>query len=219
MSVGESQKGVSMIALGISAIDMLCCAMVSGLVMFLVLSSPIQKSEAGQAPGDASGLQIHYHPQTQGVIFALRFVNPDTRQHAEIFSDRARPMHFILDRRILDPLLQSTGTLFEHETSLPTPGTTADRTEYFYIIRRLYPVKWDIGLTYADTRQELASSIPEWAHATVDLKGVCSVHLQCDVRAGDSVSLSGCKNETPGSCNVAQIVNGLARKSTQPQAP
>lgn len=215
MSGSRSEKGMSVVTLGISAIDLLCCAMVSGLVMFLVLSSPdTAKTAGGMAPGEVTGIKVFYRPETDGVVLVLQFVNvADKSKHSEFFSDIARNNHLITEKEKLDPLVEPTGSIFEHKD----PAGNG----YLYIIRKLHPVEWDIRLLYANTDREFGSSVPRQVTVSVNLEGACPVQLSCVVGIGENLSMiNGCMQKSSSStCNVATIFNELVRKRSGQKPP
>jgi hypothetical protein len=94
----DNTKPSPFISLGISAIDLLCCAFVSGLVMFLVLASPgIDVPARAGANGVAVGLTLKYRVETSDAIVALRFKNNKQGQpeYVDFFSDAAPGSHVV----------------------------------------------------------------------------------------------------------------------------
>jgi hypothetical protein len=213
----DGQKGLPIVALGLSAIDMLCCAMVSALVMFLVLSSPRPPRPVdGGRKGDLSGIHLRYEPENPDTIVVLRFVRRGhLDQHVDFYSYQAERLHFITDETLRDRLVDPDGTIQEHTQQVRSPESNTGRDEFFYNITQLRPVRWNIMLTYADTRHQLGSQIPANAKLKVDFTGdACSLSLQCSVKLGESVSLEAheCVQTTDKSCNVALVLDGLAQR-------
>lgn len=220
MSNRDPQKGLPIVALGLSAIDMLCCAMVSGLVMFLVLSSPRPaRPIESDRKGDLSGIRLRYEPEDPDTIVVLRFVRTGgLDQHVNFYSDMAARLHFITDKNVRDQLVDPDGTIQEHKQEVHLPDSNTAREEYFYTITQLHSVRWNILLTYADTKRQLGAQVPASAKLKVDLSGnACSVSLQCTVAVGNSVSLEAneCVQTTDRSCNVASVLNGLTQRVPQ----
>lgn len=220
MTASEPRRqAMPVVALGLSAIDMLCCALVSGLVMFLVLSSPRAPAPfEGGLKGDSYGLSIRYVLETDGPVMVLRFVEDGVMgPHPTFYGDTARPLRFITDHARRSSLVLPEGTIQEDKRTVSSPDGSLVRDAYTYIVLQMRPVRWRVLLTYADTSREMASAIPATATATVDVQGRCAVTLECRVEPGGSASLESgtqCTQKSDSSCSVSAILDEIARRKS-----
>lgn len=218
MGPAKNPRGMPIVALGLSAIDMLCCAMVSGLVMFLVLASPRAAAPLdGGRKGERHGISLQYQIETEGPVIALRFMTTGATIEPSVnfYSDLAKPMHFVADAGKRAALVLPSGTIQEHRQSVQSNDKAVARDMYFYNILQMRPVRWNILLTYADTDRAMASAIPETALVKVDVSefgGSCNIHLECNVRVGGSTSLesNSCTPNPGQSCSLAKILEDIA---------
>jgi hypothetical protein len=206
------RSGMPVVALGLSAIDMLSCAMVSGLVLFLALSSPRTAAPfEGGRQGDLSGIQLQYESEATDPVMLLRIVDSnDAGRAAHFYSDQATSMHFVTDTTIRAAVVRPEGTVLEHVQEVESPDGLLARKLYLYSITEMHALPWDIWLTYADTKRELGSEVPVEARVVVDLKGSCRVRVTCQVGVGQSKLLERCDQTSDSSCSVKQILQDLA---------
>lgn len=203
-----------LIALGVSAIDLLCCAFVSALVMFLVLASPqVAKPARGGAIGDDTGITIKYRVETPDTIVALRFINADgDSDPVDFYSDAAKNMAVITNSKVKDALVEPTGMVFESKTPGATLADGSAGYDYVYKLSNVHAKPWDIRFAYSDTGRDMASAVPPIVRVSVYAQTTCSAQLICEIHLGESQSLmdAGCAKVSVGACDAQRILGDLA---------
>ena len=192
------------IALGLSAIDMLCCALVAALVLFFVLTSQGNDEESiGSPRGQSSGIHVTLVYDVPAAIATLRFLDPNMADD---------PIDFWSDQTHLGPsenakthkdFLQPSGFLFERTDPL-------EKTIEL-VATNLRPANWQISLTYSDTVSGLAASAPPKLIGNVTIVGVCSAVFTCPVDLGTEVKLEACRQENKGGdCSLNQLLRAAS---------
>jgi hypothetical protein len=211
-----------LIALGVSAIDLLCCAFVSALVMFLVLASPqVAEQTSRGTSGIDTGITIKYQVETADAIIALRFIVDDgDADPVDFISSQAQDMAIITNSRIRNALVEPAGLVFESKTPGVILSDGSPGYDYVYKLSRLHPQNWDIRFAYSDTGRDIAAAVPPIARVSVYVRTTCSVQLMCEIPVGESRSLtdSDCKKVSANACDIPRILRDIAHPAVQSHA-
>jgi hypothetical protein len=197
------------VALGISAVDMLCCAMVAALVLFLVFASQrtVAKNDGARTTAERT-LHIAYKLEPNRSIIVLRMKKGQAGS-VDFWSDIPE-QGFVRDSKKRDPLVEPSG--YAYASMEPHNGI------FDLVVGRLNGDDWELALAYADTQRDLAAEASSTTEAKVTLEGICTLELLCKIPLGEAVNLgSACQTTSDsGGCTVKRLLGDASGRPVQP---
>jgi hypothetical protein len=143
------------VTLGISAIDVLCCALVGGLVLFLILSQEgsIKRLASSRGPNRDLIILLSYETVAPEQVLRLRLLPPLGRAPAY----KSAPTEYWSDRmdggRIEDSVLQDGGV---SSWSILGDDRRPGSRQVVLHVHRPAPGQWGFSVGYVDAAENMA---------------------------------------------------------------
>lgn len=183
----EGQSDSIVITLGISAIDVLSCAMISSFVLFLVFTGTQSRrghlTNKGKNGPPALVLHMQYHNSESvfNLILVPRAANPASKQEQILlFTDESSKT---------EPL-QGLG----NGTGVFSWNATPTLAEALLIVERPEPIAWDVSVSYAHAPTLEDSTV------TFDIDGGCHFKGETKMHPSQTIHLQDLANY--GSCSA-----------------
>lgn len=189
----EGQHQSMVITLGISAIDVLSCAMISSFVLFLVFTGTLFRRahhNTNKGNNGSPALVLHIQYRNQESVFNL-ILEP----RAVASASKHEQILLWTDESSKTVSLQG----LENETTGSAPGVfswnaTPALKEALLIVERPVPIAWDVSVSYADAPSLEDSTI------TFDIDGGCQFKGEITMHPGQTIRLQDLPDY--GSCSA-----------------
>jgi hypothetical protein len=188
----EGQRQSVVITLGISAIDVLSCAMISSFVLFLVFTGTLPPLGHHMNKGNSgpSALVVHMKYQYSESVFNLILVPRSAtaaskQEQILLWTDESSKTELL--RGIDNRTTGSAAGVFSWNA---TPALA----EAMLIIERSDPIAWDVSVSYAD------APTLEDRMITFDIEGECQFKGEINMHPGQTIHLDDLADY--GSCSA-----------------